>query len=510
MPDRDGGAGFVSIVGAGPGDPGLLTVRGRRAIERADVVLYDHLASPALLSSVEVAGQERVHVGKMGGGRSVEQGALNDLVVKRAKSGQRVVRLKGGDPFVLGRGGEEALALAEAGVAFEIIPGVTSAVAAASFAGIPITHRGLATGFAVVTGRGRAGDPDVDWSALASGETTAVVLMGVKTVATWTAKLMAAGRAPQTPVAFVRWASLPSQRTLITTLERAAEDVTKHGMSAPAVAVVGDVVDLHQTLAWREQKPLFGCVLGVTHDRAEDLAAFEPLTDLGAVVLHLPLTCKGPTLQAPVLAERIVADAYTDLVFTSANGVRAYRRALTSSGLDVRHLAGKTTWAVGPGTARAMGAVLALNADQIPTIASGEGLLAHAKAIGVEGRRFLFPAAVGARRVVPDGLAALGADIDEVAVYETRPDPAAPARIETAFEQGLNMLTVASPSGVRALASALEQLDIPRDRVSLAAIGPTTRAAAVSAGFRVTVVPHQSSYPDLAAAIVLAARAGTL
>lgn len=511
-------SGFVSLVGAGPGDPGLLTVRGRRAILEAEVVLYDHLASPALLSAVDVPGQERIHVGKAAGLAFAGQEAITALMVRRASAGQRVVRLKGGDPFVFGRGAEEAQALVQAGIDFEIIPGVTSVHAAPALAGIPLTHRDFASAFTVATGHERGdgkGDDGVDWEAVAKVGGTVVVLMGVAQVARWAEALMRGGREAATPVAFVRWGSLPRQEVLVTTLARAAEDVAAAGLRSPAVAIVGEVVSLRPTLMTLERQPLFGQVIGLTRE-GDDEASFEALERLGAALHHVPLTRQRLTDGVDLLAARLAAvgreggHGFSDLVFTSRNGVKAFRAALDRSGRDARALAGVRTWAVGPATAAAMRELLALAADEVPTRATADGLVAHAEGVGVAGCRFLFPAAAAARRVLPEGLARLGAGVDEIAVYETVPEPSAPGRLLTALEEGLTLLTVASPSAVQALAAALDTAGIPRDHVPIAAIGPTTAAAAQGAGLDLSVVPERFNLEALAAAIVAAGREGRL
>ena len=490
--------GFVSLVGAGPGDPGLLTVRGHRALMEAEVVLYDHLASPAVLAAIDVPSQERIHVGKAGGVAFSNQEAINALVVRRARAGQRVVRLKGGDPFVFGRGGEEALALVAAGIPFEVIPGITSANAAPLAAGIPLTHRGIASAYLVVTGhavrKGTHGDaPSVDWGAIgaaAKSGVTLVILMGMTNAGEWSSALLAAGVSPATPVALVRWGTLARQTTRVTTLAAAASEATQLG--SPGVAVVGAVVKLREQLAILERLPLFGQVIGLTRD-AGDEGHFEVLERLGAALHPIPLTHQRALDPAPLIlairALQAAPSAYTDLVFTSANGVRHFRDALGAAGRDARALASLTTWAIGRGTADAMREFLCLEADHIPPRATAEGLVEHARTLVGPGHRFLFPAAAAARRVLPEGLAALGATVDEVPCYETIPDPTAAARILSALDEGLTLLTVASPSAVAALAAALDALALPRTVVPLAAIGPTTARAAHEAGFRVAIVP---------------------
>jgi len=497
-------------------------VRGRKAILEADLVLYDHLASPALLSAVDVPGQERIHVGKAAGLAFAGQEAITSLIVRRALDGQRVVRLKGGDPFVFGRGAEEAVALVERGIAFEIIPGVTSVHAAPALAGIPITHRDHASAFVVATGHERGDAPEdaerVDWEAVGKVGGTVVILMGVAQVDRWSQGLMRAGRAPETPVAFVRWGSLPRQEVLVTTLAEAVRDVAARGLRSPAVAVVGDVVGLRETLMTVERLPLFGQVIGLTRDGDDD-ASFDALERLGAALHHLPLTRQRPASGAAHLS-RVLRESplgFTDLVFTSRNGVRAFRHALDASAgkgatgaIDVRALAQVQTWAVGPATAAAMRELLVLSADHVPARATADGLVALAASVGVTGRRFLFPAAAGARRVLPQGLSALGASVLELAVYETVPEPSAPARLLSALEEGLTLLTVASPSAVDALAAALDEAGIPRGHIPVAAIGPTTAEAARAAGLDVAVVPERFNLEALAAAIVEAGREGRL
>jgi len=506
-------AGLVSLVGAGPGDPGLLTLRGLRAIERADVVLYDLLAHPALLDAVQVPGQERIHVGKLSGAGLSTQDAISALMVRRARAGQRVCRLKGGDPFIFGRGGEELEACLAAGVPFEVVPGISSIAAVPAYAGIPVTHRDLASGFTVVTGheRGDGAESRVDWGRIAQTGDTLVVLMGIGNVAIWSEALLAGGRGAATPVAFIRWGSLPRQRTLTTTLARAAEDVRAAGLRSPCVAVVGEVVALRERFAWFDRLPLHGQVIGLTRDRRDDLAIFEPLADLGAGLAWIPLTQKRFVDDLAGLGERVGrGGTATDLVFTSANGVRAFKAAVAAAGRDGRDLAGLTTWAVGGQTARAMREVLTLAADHVPAVATAEGLVELAATVGVAGRRFLFPAARGARRVLPDGLRGLGAEVDEVVAYETVADPSASARLISALDSGLTLLTVASPSAVRALGAAMDGVGLERGSLRLAAIGPTTAQAARAAGFEVPIVPATYTLADLVDAIVAAARRGDL
>lgn len=520
----DGGRphrGHVTLVGAGPGDPGLLTVSGKRAIERADVVLYDRLASPALLATLPVDGQERIHVGKTAGPGHVQQAHINALLVKRALAGQRVVRLKGGDPFVLGRGGEEAQACVTAGVSFDVVPGVSSAVAGPAFAGIPVTHRDVASGFSVLTGHERADGvyERVDWTNVAGHGGTVVVLMGVLHVARWSAGLIAGGRDPQTPVALVRWATTPRQSVLTSTLRDVAAAVSEAGLRPPAVAVVGDVVKLRETLAWAEDRPLFGETIALTRSpgasRSERSTlshdgVAHSLSDAGACVLHLPLTCQSAL---PDTADECVAGLATasDVVFTSANGVRYFAIALLEAGHDSRALAGRVVWAVGPATAAALKETLGVVADHVSTPHSADGLVALAAALGVgEGRHFLFPAAAAARPNLKVGLVALGAEVTQLGLYETTASPGLATSLADALEAGLTTVCLASPSAADALADAMAELGADPADVAVAVIGPTTAAHAQARGLKVSVIAANATMVGLVDALVEHGRGGVV
>lgn len=494
--------GFVSLVGGGPGAPGLMTLRGRRAIERADVVLYDHLASPALLASLIVPGQERIHVGKTAGAGLHAQNAINRLIVQRAARGERVVRLKGGDPCVFARGGEEASACREAGITFEIIPGVSSVSAAPAYAGIPVTHRDTNSGYTVVTGHERDDEsvPRVDWGELARAGRSIVILMGVLQAERWSSALLGGGLAQDTPVAWIERATTPRQRTVVTSLSEAVAARDRHGVRAPAIAIVGDAVRWRDELAWYEQLPLRSEVIATTRSISDDRGAFEDLEDQGAILLHLPLTCQRH-LDGP-LGEALHKGGFSDLVLTSANGVRALGRALEMSGQDTRDLASVELWVVGPGTARALRRTLGLRADHIPDVHSASGLVAYAETVGVQGRSFLFPAAAAARRELPEGLSRLGAQIHEIAAYETVAEPTATARLESALGQGLTWVAIASPSAADALADSLDALGVDLLGLSVGAVGPTTATRARERGLHVRTVAQPHTMDGLASMIL--------
>lgn len=481
----------VYLVGAGPGDPGLITVRGRQLLEQADVVVYDRLVSPALLELVP-AGAERVDVGKAPGHRPVRQEEINALLVERGREGKTVVRLKGGDPFVLGRGGEEAEALLVAGVPFEVVPGVTSAIAAPAYAGIPVTHRGLATHVTVVTGHEdpTKGRPEVDWGALARAGGTLVILMGAGNLGAITEALIEGGRAPGTPAAAVCWGTLPRQRTVRATLGTlAAADV-----SPPAAVVVGEVAALD--LGWFERRPLFGRRIVVTRAReqASDLRA--ALEAAGAEVVEVPTIAVCPrSFTLPDLR------AYGWIVFTSANGVGAFfERGLHPAGLDARALAGVRVAAIGPGTAAALEAH-GVRADVLPDRFVAEALV-EAFPPATRGERVLVARAAGARDALPEGLRAKGYAVDVLAVYETlRGDPD-PHQVERVRRGEVDAITFTSSSTVRNL---LDVLDGPPDPQPLVVcIGPVTARTASELGLRVDAIAEPHTIEGLIAALTAA------
>ena len=397
------------LVGAGPGDPGLLTVRGAEALGLADVVVHDRLVHPSLLDLAR-PDAERIYVGKAPGRAEIEQAGINALLVEHGRAGRAVVRLKGGDPFVFGRGGEEAEALAAAGVPFEVVPGITSAIGAPAYAGIPVTHRGVSTHFTVVTGHE---DPakessDVDWEALAKAGGTLVILMGAGRIGDIAARLAAGGRPPETPVAAVRNGTRADQETVRGTLATIADA----GIRAPAAIVVGEVAGLD--LAWFETRPLFGRSVVVTRAREQASELRHRLEGLGAEVIELPAIAIEPlAFDVPDLS------AYRWLVFTSANGVVAFfDRGLAPAGLDARAVAGLRLAAIGPGTAAAL-AERGLRTDLLPERFVAESLLEAFPTAAAGGERVLLARAEHARDVLPAGLSERGYEVDVLAVYRT-------------------------------------------------------------------------------------------
>ena len=486
-------AGTVYLVGAGPGDPGLLTVRAAELIARADVILHDRLIPADALAGAR-PDAEVIYVGKQGGGRQVPQQETHRLLVEHARAGRTVVRLKGGDPFVFGRGGEEALACLEAGIPFEVVPGITAGVAAPAYAGIPVTHRELASGVAFVTGHEDPAKPDpaLDWPALAAFPGTLVFYMGVRALPRIAEQLVAGGRPADEPVAVVERGTLPGQRTLLATLSDVAERAAAERMRAPAITLVGPVAELRERLAWLERRPLHGRTIAVTRARPQASALAARLRELGADVVEAPaIRTRSLEAELPDLV------AYDLVCVSSPNGAAELFARLASAGLDARALAGRTVAAIGPGTARALkeGGIVA---DVVPERAVAEGLV-EALA-GVDVRRALVVRAREGRDVLPDALRERGAEVDVLALYETVAEPLDEPTARAA--RAADYVTFTSASTVRYFLDAAGGLDGPR----IASIGPATSAALRDAG----VEPHVEAEPHtpdgLVAALVADAR----
>jgi uroporphyrinogen III methyltransferase / synthase len=475
------------LVGAGPGDPGLLTARALELIARADVILHDRLIAPEALAHAR-ADAEIVDVGKVGGGEQVPQEVSTRLLVEHARAGRAVVRLKGGDPFVFGRGGEEAQALRAAGCDFEVVPGVTAGVAAPAYAGIPVTQRGLASAVAFVTGHEDPGkeDSSIDWAALAAFPGTLVFYMGVRRLARISEGLVAHGRDPAEPAAIVQRGTFGDQRTLRATLATLGEQPAR----APAITVVGPVAALGDELAWFEDRPLAGVSIAVTRARAQASGLAARLRALGASVVEAPAIRVEPLpATVPALA------GYDLLVLTSPNGVAELFRHVR----DARSLAGPAVAVIGPGTAAAL-RERGVEPDVVPERAVGEGLVAALA--GRAPRRVLIARAEEARDVVPDALRAAGAEVDVVALYRTVAEPLGDdAR---AAVLAADWATFTSASAARFFHAATGTLDGPR----LASIGPVTSAALRELGWEPDLEAADHTPDGLVAALVAAAGRG--
>jgi uroporphyrinogen III methyltransferase/synthase len=466
----------VYLVGAGPGDPGLLTVRGAEVLSQADVVVHDRLADASLLD-LAPSGARLVDVGKAPGG-PVDQEWINALLVEEGRSGGCVVRLKGGDPFVFGRGGEEAAALQAAGVHFEVVPGITSSIAVPAYAGVPVTHRGVATSFTVVTGHSRhAVDKETNWEALAAAGGTIVVLMGVAHRAEIAARLIGGGLPPDTPVLAVHWGTRPEQVSVRVPLSRLAETP----LDPPVTLVIGAVAGL--SFDWFEDRPLFGRRVVVTRSREQASGLARRLRELGARPVEVPTiriappSDGGAALDAAV--SRLAAGEYEWLVFTSANAVTPVLSRLA----DVRSLAGVRIAAVGPATAAALGQT-GIVPDLVPARQMAEGLLeAFPDPPGSRSSGVLFPRSATGRDVLVQGLSAAGWSVDLVTAYETFPVPASEALLEAV--EGADAACFTSSSTVTGFVEACGLSRVP---AVVVCIGPVTAATAAEAGIQVDAV----------------------
>jgi uroporphyrinogen III methyltransferase/synthase len=474
----------VYLVGAGPGDPGLVTVRAAELIATADVVLHDRLIPAAALPRAR-ADAELVYVGKRPGSPEVPQDEIEELMVARARAGRSVVRLKGGDPFVFGRGGEEAEALVAAGVAFEVVPGITAAVAAAAYAGIPVTHRDDASAVAFVTGHE---DPDkddsaLDWAALASFPGTLVFYMGVGRLREIAARLIAEGRHPAEPAAVVERGTMAGQRTVTATLAELPSTASAAKIGPPAIILIGAVAARRETIAWFERRPLHGLSVAVTRARPQASGLSDALRGLGADVVELPVIRIVPRIDSPQVRDAVQSiHAYALVCLTSPNGARLLFEALAESGKDARALANATIAAIGPGTAAAL-AEYGIRPDIVPERSIAEALVDALAQVEVAGRPVLVARAAEARDVLPEALRQRRAQVDVVALYETaleRPDPES---IEAALEA--DYLTFTSSSTVRNFVQTVDGRAPTRARV--ASIGPVTSEAAREAGLQVHV-----------------------
>jgi len=515
-------AGIVYLVGAGPGDPGLMTARSLALIGSADAIYYDRLIPPGALDGAR-EDAELVYVGKAPGVPSVPQEEIGERLIEAAQAGKSVVRLKGGDPFVFGRGGEEGEALREVGVEFELVPGITAGVAASAYAGIPVTHRDDASAVAFVTGHE---DPEkeesaLDWEALARFPGTLVFYMGVKRLSDNAAALIAAGRDAAEPAAAVERGTMEGQRTVVATLGTLAEAVAREQVKAPALIVVGPVVARRESLAWLEHRPLHGKRVVVTRARAQASGLAKALRNLGAEVVELPAIRIEPTIESVEVrsaVERI--GEYALIVLTSPNGVRLLFEAMRNAGLDARALgspkkqqageagssaanSGTTVAAIGPGTARALSR-RGISADIVPERFVAESLVEALAEVEVAGKRVLVARAADARDVIPEHLEGRGAEVDVVALYETvREEPGAEA-IESA--QAADYVTFTSSSTVRNLTEALGER-FPKG-ARIVSIGPVTSEAAVGASLKVDVEAERHDIDGLLTALLADAAGG--
>ncbi len=489
------GTGKVYIIGAGPGDPGLLTIKGLQCIKEADVIVYDYLANRQFLRFAR-EGVEAIHVGKRGFVHTMPQEEINRLLIEKARQGKVVARLKGGDPFIFGRGGEEALVLKEAGIPFEIVPGVSSAVAAPAYAGIPLTHRAYNSTVAFITGHEdpTKGSSRIAWDKVA-GMGTIVFLMGIKNLKKNIERLIAHGKDPDTPVAIVRWGTKPEQETVTGTLRTIVEEAEERDFKPPAVVVVGEVVRLRERLNWFETKPLFGKRILITRTREQAGEFSELLRREGAEPIEFPTIEVRPP-DSWEEADRAIAsiESYDWIIFTSVNGVKYFLERFYHLGRDIRDLKGIRICAIGPRTAERVSA-LGIRVDLTPEEYRAEGVIESLEREGIKGRRFLLPRALVAREILPEGIRRRGGEIHVVPVYKTvRPEGEEKEEVERLLvEKAIHLVTFTSSSTVKNFADIFgrERIGDLLKGIAVGCIGPITAQTARDLGIDVSFMPQE-------------------
>ncbi|SEG34601.1 uroporphyrinogen-III C-methyltransferase [Paenibacillus sp. UNC499MF] len=503
--------GKVYLVGAGPGDPKLITVRGLQAIERADVIVYDRLASPRLLKHRK-PDAELVFVGKLPDKHMMKQEDINRLLVDLALQGKVVTRLKGGDPSVFGRVGEEAELLADHAVPFEIIPGITSAIAVPAYAGIPVTHRDFTSSVAIVTGHEYPNKTytKLDWEHLAKGIGTLVFLMGVANLEQISEELIRHGKPADLPVALIRWGTWTEQQTLTGTLADISAKAKEAGFQSPAVIIIGEVVKLREKLAWFEKKPLFGKRVLVTRARSQASELVAMIEELGGEPVEFPVIKLQPPSSPD--AQRMLDEAlrglgsYNWIVFTSTNGVEFFFRRMRELRLDIRSLSGVRIAAVGPKTAEALES-RGLLVETLPGEFHADELLAELGKVVRAGERALLPTADIARNALPQGLRSLGLEVNEVDVYENVPEVEGGEDVVRLLEEGqLHITTFTSSSTVTNLIGALEKLGVQNPvsllkNTEIACIGPKTEATLAGYELAAAYMPQEATISSLVESI---------
>jgi len=496
-------AGKVYLVGAGPGDPGLISEKGLNCLSQADVIIYDRLVDERLLDSAPLEA-ERIYVGKTAKEHTRKQAEINQLLVEKARDGKTVVRLKGGDPFVLGRGGEEVEALADYSIPFEVVPGVSSAVAVPAYAGIPITHRRLASSFAVVTGHE---DPSkasssIAWERLATGVDTLVFLMGMENLPKIVAKLLEHGRPPNTPIAVIKDGTSPQQKTIVGSLKDIEDKVKERRLGPPAVIVVGEVVRLREKLRWFDNSPLFGKRILITRARHQASALSRLFSERGAQPVELPVI----DIQAIADTEEVdraisSLEHYDWIVFTSANGVSSFFRRLYELKLDARVFKGLKIGVIGPATAKAL-ETRGIIPDYLPEVYTSQGFLVGLNRQDVTGQRFLLPRADIADKELAVAISQLGAEVHEVTVYRTVPVITVVSQVkEMLLSREIDVITFTSSSTVTNLAALFNEGELAVSKAKIACIGPKTADTAASAGLEVDIVASENTIPGLVTAI---------
>ena len=504
--------GKVYLVGAGPGDIGLLTVKGLRCLKKAEVVVYDFHLNAQVLNYIN-HNAEFIYAGKRGGHHTLTQDEINAILVKKAKEGKNICRLKGGDPFIFGRGGEEAEALSREGIEFEVVPGVSSSVAAPAYAGIPLTHRLVSSSFAVIPGYEDVTKKEstIDWSKISTGVGTLVFLMGVKNIDVITEKLIENGRSPDTPVAVIRWGTRPDQKTVIGTLKNIVEQVKEKHIKPPAVMVVGDVVKLRDSLKWYEKKPMFGYRILVTREHME---GFELLEELGAEIIEFPTIEIVPPETYDELDLSIdKINTYNWIIFTSRNGVKYFFKRYFEKNKDIRDLKGIHICAIGTRTAQEI-QKYGMKVDLVPEEFRAEGLIEafskeqRAKSTEhsalLKGMRFLLPRAEKAREIFPEKVREMGGEIDVPVTYRTIKPESRGKRLRRFLKEGrISIATFTSAATFNNFREIMgEDAEALLKGVTIAVIGPVTAKAVEKAGLQVDIMPKKATIEAMVEEII--------
>jgi uroporphyrinogen III methyltransferase/synthase len=498
---------MVYLVGAGPGDPNLITVKGRDAIKKADVIVYDRLASPQLLQNAR-ADAERIYVGKLPDRHTLTQDEINELLVEKAKAGNIVTRLKGGDPFIFGRGGEEAERLVDEGIPFEVVPGITSAIAVPAYAGIPVTHRDFNSSFSIVTGHERPEktESSINWEKLATATETLIFLMGVSNLSFIVQQLTKYGRDEQTPIALIRWGTRIEQETLVGTLSDIVGKVTEANFGSPAIIIVGEVVKLREKLSWFEKKPLFGKRILVTRARSQSSELTTLIDTLGGESIEFPVIRLVEPRHGDVFDEALSKiGQYNWVIFTSVNGVKFFFDRIRKQNIDIRQMVNARLAAIGPKTAAAL-VEKGLLVEVLPEEYKAEALVEHLRPLVKENEKILLPRADIARDVLTVELRKMGCEVTEVDAYDTKIDATnAQGIVKMLKQQQINVITFTSSSTVRnfihAIRLATTDIESVMQHTQIACIGPITAKTAEDLGLKVDVVAEEYTIDGLVKAI---------
>ncbi len=504
MTERSKKKGKVILVGAGPGDEGLLTLRGKEWLERADVILYDHLVNERLLRFAQPE-TEFIYAGKKAGKVTLSQDRINALLIEKARLGKIIVRLKGGDPFIFGRGGEETRSLKEAGIPFVVVPGVTSPVGVAAYAGIPLTHRDFSSTLSIITGSNEKGKEDahIDWEKIASRAGTLVFLMGARKLKRIADNLMKFGKSPDTPIAVIQWGTTYRQKTWTGTLGTIVDIAARENIKPPALTIVGEVVNLKPHTDWYETLPLFGKTVVVTRPEEQSEAFMHELLERGAEPFLFPvIETLPPEDWAPLDTALEKLESYDGLIFTSVNGVRFFMRRLNEKGKDVRELKGLRLYAIGSKTEKEVNA-LGIKVDVVPEEYVAESLVDSLIKENIKGKKFLLPRAAVARETLPDQLRERGAEIDVVPAYRTvRPQTDTRELARRLQEGSIHAITFTSSSTVTHFMELIgEELKSKLANAAVACIGPVTAKTAGKAGLKVNVMAEEYTVDGLIAAL---------